>query len=68
MILYRKLSKVQPMSYPITGFNRLLGLQEVEVPRFQDSRHMRVVRSAVRTGRFYPRYLFLLEVDSTPEP
>jgi len=28
--------------------------QEVEAPRFQDSRHMKVVRlSALRTGRFY---------------
>jgi len=31
------------------------GFQEVEAPRFQDIRHMKVVRlSAVRTGRVYP--------------
>jgi hypothetical protein len=29
--------------------------QEVEAPRFQDSRHMKVLRlSALRTGRLYP--------------
>jgi hypothetical protein len=31
------------------------GFQEVEVPRFQDNRHMKVVRlSALCTGRLYP--------------
>jgi len=31
------------------------GLQEVEVTRFQDNRHMKVVRlSALRTGHLYP--------------
>jgi hypothetical protein len=39
---------------PITGLDRPWGFQEVEVPRFQDSRHMKVVRlSAVRTGSLY---------------
>jgi hypothetical protein len=33
---------------------RPLGFQEVEAPRFQDNRHMKVVRlSALRTGRLY---------------
>jgi hypothetical protein len=42
-------------SNPITGLDRPLGFQEVEVPRFLDNRHMKVVRlSAVRTGRLYP--------------
>jgi len=32
-----------------------MGFQEVEAPRFQDSRHMKVARlSALRTGRLYP--------------
>ena len=41
-------------SNPITGLDRLRGFQEVEAPRFQDIRHMKVVRlSAVRTGFLY---------------
>ena len=40
---------------PITGLDRPRGFQEVEAPRFQDSRRMKVVRlSALRTGRLYP--------------
>jgi len=39
---------------PITGLDRTSGFQEVEVPRFQDNRHMKMVRlSALRTGRLY---------------
>jgi len=51
-----------------------LRFQEVEAPRFQDSRHMKVVRlSALRTGRLYPHrkyswYSFLFEAESTPGP
>ena len=42
-------------SNPITGLDRPRGFQEVEAPRFQDNRHMKVVRlSALRTGRLYP--------------
>jgi hypothetical protein len=37
------------------SYYRSLGSQEVEVPRFLDNRHMKVVRlSALRTGRLYP--------------
>ena len=43
-------SKVKAI--PFTGVARPWGFQEVEAPRFQDSRHMKVVRlSALRTGR-----------------
>jgi hypothetical protein len=39
---------------PITGLDRPRGFQEIEAPRFQDNRHMKVVRlSALRTGRLY---------------
>jgi len=39
---------------PITGLDRPRGFQEVETPRFQDSRQMKVVRlSDLRTGRLY---------------
>ena len=42
------------LSNPITGLDRPWGFQEVEDPRFQDNRHMEVVRlSVLRTGRLY---------------
>jgi len=42
-------------SSPITGQDRSWGFQDFEAPRFQDSRHMKVVRlSALRTDRLYP--------------
>ena len=37
------------LSNPCTGL-----FQEVEAPRFRDSLHMTVVRSAVCTGHLYP--------------
>ena len=48
--------------------------RKVKAPRFQDNRHMKVVRlSALRTGLLYPPrkyswYSFLLEAESTPRP
>ena len=43
-------------SNPITGLDRPYGYQDVEGLRFQDSRHMKVVRlSALHTGRLYPQ-------------
>ena len=42
-------------SSPSIDLDRSWGFQEVESPRFSDSRHMKVVMlSALRTGRFYP--------------
>ena len=42
--------------YPCTGLNRPRRFQELEAFRFQDNRHMKVVRlSALRTGRLYPQ-------------
>ena len=40
--------------YHCTGLDRPCGFQEVEAPRYQDSRHMKVVRLlTLRTGRLY---------------
>ena len=37
----------------MTDLNRPLGFQEVEAPRFQYNRHLKVVISALRTGCLY---------------
>ena len=48
-------------SKPITGLDRPRGFQEVEASRFQDSRHLKVVRlSALRIGCLYPQEIFLV--------
>jgi hypothetical protein len=45
---------------PFTDLDRPRGFQEVEAPRFQDNRHMKVVRlSALRTGHLYLQETFL---------
>jgi len=47
--------KVRGKATPIMSLDRPRGFQEVEAPRHQDNRHMKVVRlSALHTGRLYP--------------
>jgi hypothetical protein len=45
----------------IKALDRPRGIQEFEAPRFQDNRHMKVVRlSALRTVRLYLQEKFLV--------
>ena len=49
---------------PITGLDRPWGFQEVEAPRFQDNRHIKVVRlSALLSGRLYSLEVFLVLIS-----
>jgi hypothetical protein len=51
-------------SNSITGLDRPWRFQEAEAPRFQDKRHVKVVRlSALLTGHLYPQETFLLLIS-----
>ena len=55
LFLCMLLTYVKGKSNPITDLDRPFGFQDVEVHRFQDNRHMKVVRlSVLRTDRLYP--------------
>jgi len=58
LYLLKKWSEVA--SNPITSLERPQGFQEVEIPIFQDSRHVKVVRlSALTSAGFTPQEIFL---------
>ena len=46
---------VESKSNPVASLVRSWEFQEIEAPRFQDSRHIKMIRlAALRTGRLYP--------------
>jgi len=48
-------------SMPVQARTGLLGLQEAEILRFPDSRHMKVVSlSGLHTGRIYRHEIYLI--------
>jgi hypothetical protein len=59
---------VERWSPPITGLDRPLGFQEVEVPRFLDKRRMKAVGcQPYAPARKYSWYSFPLEAESTAD-
>ena len=74
MKAYERSGSIKAKATPLQAWTGPEGSRRFEAPRFQDNRHMKVVRlSALRTGRFLPprkysRYSFLLEAKSTPGP
>jgi hypothetical protein len=71
-IRHLKIATKKSKAIPFTGLDRPWVFQEVESPRFQDNRHVKVLRlSTLSNDQLYPppprkysRYSFLLEVES----
>jgi hypothetical protein len=61
---FRTRRKFEIMNNPCTSLGRSWGFQNVEVSRFQDSRHVNVIRlSALGTVRLYPQVIFMVLIS-----
>jgi hypothetical protein len=59
--LYTRFVRLGKVEQSLYRFGQACRLQEVEASRFQDNRHMKVVRlSTLRTGHLYPQKIFLV--------
>ena len=59
-----EMSRNEMSCNPCTGLDRPWGFQEAEIPRFQDSRHMKVVRlAAYAPTAFTPQEIFLVLIS-----
>ena len=56
--------QVKGKAIPLQPWKGLRGFQKVEAPRFQDNRHMKVVRlSFLCTGHLHPQEIFLVLIS-----